>query len=238
MTARAARPPMRTPTATTGPRRSRRCGPPGNSTKTGIQNGSGLPSTHTDGSWSSGETRRLTPEQNTEATKACADIHNEGERVVLPAMRQIEAADPDRRLAGLEHMLKGADRLKEKIADGSAAAGAARPAGRWRGTRCRAIHARRTVPIVTPMVFWPMSNACKAAGLEESEVEKPVGKGSVQGHQQPVAQTGDRSAFRGPVPHAAEPGSQGVDSPGVRASPRPAHQQGRRRLSLRPFSVG
>jgi hypothetical protein len=75
------------------------------------------PRTHTDGSWSSGETRRLTPEQNTEATKACADIHDEGERVALPAMRQIEAADPNRRLAGLEHMLKKADRLKEKIAD-------------------------------------------------------------------------------------------------------------------------
>ena len=75
------------------------------------------PRTHTDGSWSSGETRRLTPEQNTEATKACVDIHDEGERVALPAMRQIEAADPNRRLAGLEHMLKGEDRLKEKIAD-------------------------------------------------------------------------------------------------------------------------
>jgi hypothetical protein len=73
--------------------------------------------THTDGSWSSGETRRLTPDQNTEATKACADIHDEGERVILPAMRQIEAADPGRRLAGLEHMLKGEDRLKEKIAE-------------------------------------------------------------------------------------------------------------------------
>jgi len=75
------------------------------------------PQTHTDGSWSSGETRRLTPEQNAEATKACADIHDEGRRVALPAMRQIEAANPDCRLAGLEHMLKGEDRLKEKIAD-------------------------------------------------------------------------------------------------------------------------
>jgi hypothetical protein len=75
------------------------------------------PHTHTDGSWSSGEARRLTPEQNAEATKACADIHDEGERVALPAMRQIEAADPTRRLVGLEHMLKGEDRLKEKIAD-------------------------------------------------------------------------------------------------------------------------
>jgi hypothetical protein len=70
-----------------------------------------------DGSWSSGETCRLSPEQNTEATKACADIHDEGERVVFPAMLQIEAADPNRRLAGLEHMLKSEDRLKEKIAD-------------------------------------------------------------------------------------------------------------------------
>jgi hypothetical protein len=75
------------------------------------------PQTHTDGSWSSGETRRLTPEQNAEATKACADIHDEGRRVALPAMRQIEAANPDCRLAGLEHMLKGVDRLKEKIAE-------------------------------------------------------------------------------------------------------------------------
>ena len=75
------------------------------------------PRTHTDGSWSSGDTRTLTPGQNTEATKACADIHDEGERVALPAMLQVEAADPNRRLAGLEHMLKGEDRLKEKIAE-------------------------------------------------------------------------------------------------------------------------
>jgi hypothetical protein len=75
------------------------------------------PRTHTDGSWSSGEARRLTPEQNAEATKACADIHDEGERVALPAMRQIEAADPTCRLVGLKHMLKGEDRLKEKIAE-------------------------------------------------------------------------------------------------------------------------
>jgi hypothetical protein len=75
------------------------------------------PLTHTDGSWSSGESRRLTPEQNTEATKACADIHDEGKRFIFPAMLEIEAADPNRRLAGTEHMLKGEDRLKEKIAD-------------------------------------------------------------------------------------------------------------------------
>jgi hypothetical protein len=76
-----------------------------------------VPRTHSDGSWSSGETRRLTPEQNAEATKACADIHDEGERFALPALRQIEPANPSRGLAGVEHMLKGVDRLKEKIAD-------------------------------------------------------------------------------------------------------------------------
>jgi hypothetical protein len=70
-----------------------------------------------DGSWSSGETRRLTPGQNAEATKACADVHDEGERVALPIMRQIEAANPNGQLVSLEHMLKGEDRLKEKIAD-------------------------------------------------------------------------------------------------------------------------
>jgi hypothetical protein len=34
---------------------------------------------------------------------------------VTPAMRRIEAEDPDRRLAGLEHRLKGKDRLTEKV---------------------------------------------------------------------------------------------------------------------------
>jgi hypothetical protein len=32
-------------------------------------------------------------------------------------MRRVEAADPERRLAGLEHMVKGEDRLKEKVVD-------------------------------------------------------------------------------------------------------------------------
>jgi hypothetical protein len=44
--------------------------------------------------------RKLTPEQNAEASKACEDIREQGERVMLPAMRRIEAADPERHLAG------------------------------------------------------------------------------------------------------------------------------------------
>jgi hypothetical protein len=75
------------------------------------------PTTQPDGSWVAGENRKLNPEQNAEASKACADIREEGREIVLPAMRRVEAADPERRLAGLDNMLKGEDRLKEKIAD-------------------------------------------------------------------------------------------------------------------------
>lgn len=75
------------------------------------------PRTQPDGSWVADGNRKLNPEQNAEATKACADIREEGEDVILPAMQRVEAADPERRLAGLQNMLKGEDRLKEKIAD-------------------------------------------------------------------------------------------------------------------------
>jgi hypothetical protein len=75
------------------------------------------PSSQADGGWLADGGRKLSPEQNAEASKACEDIRAEGREVILPAMERVEAADPDRRLAGLEHMLKGEDRLKEKIAD-------------------------------------------------------------------------------------------------------------------------
>jgi hypothetical protein len=75
------------------------------------------PGSEADGGWVGDGDRRLTPEQNTDASKACEDIRTEGREVILPAMERVEAADPGRRLAGLEHMLKGEDRLKEKIAD-------------------------------------------------------------------------------------------------------------------------
>jgi len=75
------------------------------------------PRSQADGGWEADGGRRLTPEQNTDASKACEDIRAEGREVIRPAMERVEAADPDRRLAGLEHMLKGEDRLKEKLAD-------------------------------------------------------------------------------------------------------------------------
>src|ERR1700735_2533876 len=74
-------------------------------------------SSEADGGWVAGGGRRLTPEQNADAGKACEDIRTEGKEVILPAMERVEAADPARRLTGLEHMLKGEDRLKEKVAD-------------------------------------------------------------------------------------------------------------------------
>lgn len=75
------------------------------------------PHTQPDGSWAAEGDRRLTPEQNADATKACADLRDEADQVILPAMRRVEAASPNGRLAGLDHMLKGENRLKEKIAD-------------------------------------------------------------------------------------------------------------------------
>ncbi|MGH3279688.1 MAG: hypothetical protein ACRDNW_11190 [Trebonia sp.] len=74
------------------------------------------PRTQPDGSWVAEGGRRLTPQENAEAAKACADLRDEAGQVILPAMRRVEEASPDGRLAGLEHMLKGEDRLKEKIA--------------------------------------------------------------------------------------------------------------------------
>jgi hypothetical protein len=81
------------------------------------------PHTTADGSWVAGPHRRLSPEQNAEASKACADIADEGRRDILPALKRVESAEAGRGLAGLNHMLKGEDRLKEKIADELAAPG-------------------------------------------------------------------------------------------------------------------
>jgi len=77
--------------------------------------------TQADGSWAGDGGRRLPPGQNAEATKCCADLRDEADQVILPAMDRVAAADSSRHLADLEHMLKGEDRLKEKLADELAA---------------------------------------------------------------------------------------------------------------------
>ena len=60
--------------------------------------------------------RYLAPEANAEVARGCERIREVGETVITPAMRRIEAEDPDRHLAGLEYRLKGENRLKEKVA--------------------------------------------------------------------------------------------------------------------------
>lgn len=47
--------------------------------------------------------------------QGCARVREIEENVTTPAMRRIESEDPDRHLVGLEHRLKGEDRLSEKI---------------------------------------------------------------------------------------------------------------------------
>lgn len=68
------------------------------------------------GAWRGGGDRYLDPEANAEVERGCGRIREIGENVVTPAMRAIEAEDPDRHLIGLEHRLKGTERLKEKVA--------------------------------------------------------------------------------------------------------------------------
>ena len=67
-----------------------------------------------------GSTRRTAPRwtpcsgrmRSTRPTTGSREIER---GTVTPAMKRIEAEDPERRLAGLEHSLKGKDRLTQKI---------------------------------------------------------------------------------------------------------------------------
>jgi hypothetical protein len=47
--------------------------------------------------------------------QGCARVREVEENVVTPAMLRIESADSSRRLVGLDHRLKGEDRLSEKV---------------------------------------------------------------------------------------------------------------------------
>ena len=60
--------------------------------------------------------RSLNPEANAEVESRCGQIREIAENIITPAMRAIESEDPDRHLIGLEHRLKGTERLKEKVA--------------------------------------------------------------------------------------------------------------------------
>ena len=47
--------------------------------------------------------------------RGCERVCETEQTIVTPAMRSIEAQDPDRYLVGLEHRLKGRDRIEEKV---------------------------------------------------------------------------------------------------------------------------
>jgi hypothetical protein len=80
------------------------------------------------GAWRGDGGRFLDPEANAEVDRGCDRIREVGENVITPALRHIEAQDPERKLIGLEYRLKGPDRLKEKVADQLRSTPSLRPA--------------------------------------------------------------------------------------------------------------
>ena len=69
------------------------------------------------GSWRGDSGRYLDSAANAEVEERCDQIADIERTVITPAMREIESSDPERHLAGLDHRLKGPDRLKDKIAE-------------------------------------------------------------------------------------------------------------------------
>jgi hypothetical protein len=70
------------------------------------------------GSWVGEGKRALKPEQNAQVEAACDRVAGLERDKISPAMLAVESQDPDRRLVGFDHRLKGTDRLKEKVHDG------------------------------------------------------------------------------------------------------------------------
>jgi hypothetical protein len=67
--------------------------------------------------WQGKGGRRLDAAQNEEIDLGYARIREVGEKTIIPGVLSAEAEDPTRRLADFDKCFKGADRLKEKIAD-------------------------------------------------------------------------------------------------------------------------
>ena len=86
--------------------------------------------------------RSLNPEANAEVERGCGQIREIAENIITPAMRAIESEDPDRHLIGLEHHLKGTERLKEKVATALEERPSSAEAGAVSGSGCDQIHAQ------------------------------------------------------------------------------------------------
>ena len=132
--------------------------------------------------------RHLNPEANAEVERGCGQIREIAENVITPAMRALESEDPDRHLIGLEHHLKGTERLKEKVATALEEQPNLTP--------------RQALSAVPDAIRFTLSYSDEryvagvAVALERLtacgfELAKPlkkfVGRRSVQGHQHPMA---------------------------------------------------
>lgn len=69
------------------------------------------------GAWRGDGGRYLAPDANAEISKGCERIHEIGKKNIVTPIREIEAEDPGRHLAGFKFRLKDPDRIKEKVAD-------------------------------------------------------------------------------------------------------------------------
>jgi hypothetical protein len=69
------------------------------------------------GAWHGEGDRELDPDDNARVEAACDRIAKLEEEKITPAMRDVESQDGDRHLVGLDHCLKGRDRIKEKVCD-------------------------------------------------------------------------------------------------------------------------
>jgi hypothetical protein len=74
-------------------------------------------STDHSGSWHGEGGKVLEKAVNDRIEAECDRIEKREKEKILPAIRDIESQDSDRSLIGLEHHLKGRDRIKEKIYD-------------------------------------------------------------------------------------------------------------------------
>ena len=69
------------------------------------------------GSWRGEGERTLDSDDNARIETECDRIEERAENIITPALRDVESQDPDRCLVGIEHLLKGRDRIKEKVYD-------------------------------------------------------------------------------------------------------------------------
>ncbi len=70
------------------------------------------------GTWRGEGNRKLDPIANARVESECDRIADLERGKITPAIREIEAQDPDRHLVGLKFARKGRDRIKEKVCDG------------------------------------------------------------------------------------------------------------------------